>query len=59
MLICTADRMWCDQTKNDKMGGASSTYGGQEKCTEFSLGNLKTTRRAKRRWNDNITGDMK
>ena len=41
ILICTADRMWCNQTKNDEMGGASSTYGGQEKCTEFSLGNLK------------------
>ena len=31
MLICTADRMWCHQTK-DEMGGASGTYGGQEKC---------------------------
>jgi hypothetical protein len=41
MVICTAGRMWCDQTKNGEMGGASSTYGGQEKCTEFALGNLK------------------
>jgi hypothetical protein len=23
--------MWCHQTK-DEMGGASGTYGGQEKC---------------------------
>jgi len=34
MLICTADRMWCDQTKNDEMGGAGDTYGGQDKCAE-------------------------
>jgi len=41
MLICTADRMWCDQTKNDEIGGASGTYGGHEKCTEFWLRSLK------------------
>jgi len=41
MLICTADRMWCDQTKNYEMGCATGTYAGQEKCAEFWLGNLK------------------
>ena len=30
MLICTADRLSCDETKKDAMGGASGNYGGQD-----------------------------
>jgi len=43
------------------MGGACRTHGGDEKCTQISVGKLegkRPLRRHGRRWDNNITMDI-
>lgn len=50
----------CDQVKNDEMGGASNTQGGDENAEKSVAGKPEGYRllaRPSRRWKHNITMD--
>jgi len=59
--ICTTRQLFGDQIEKNDMGGACSTYVGENSCMQILVGISKGRRqtgRIRRRWENNIKIDL-